>query len=224
MALDENVLNGLLLPRSSQLALFLAPGTFQTLQVAVGVKQVLSGLFSVEPTVLPSDVPVEVPRIIMQERGVGQLTVGYTRADLILEWRADQSWGNRVTALSEELTRYFVEQARLKVQRLGFVVTFAVSEDMNLEAIRSRYVAAGKMLDAEEIGIAWLCRTKVQGILVNRWVRFSISSLPGGDRSVVIDTNTLLEDQLDLDATTVKKIVETCLDQLRSDAGAILEW
>lgn len=224
MALGENVLSGSLLPRLSQLALFFAPGTFQTLQVAAGVKQVLSGLFSVEPTVLPSDAPVEVPRILMQERGVGQLTVGYARADLILEWRADQSWRDRVTALSEELARYFVEQARLKVQRLGFVVTFGVAEDINLEAIRSRYVAVGKMLDAQEIGIAWLRRTKVQGILVNRWVRFSISSLPGGDRSVVIDTNTLPEDQLDLDATTVKKIVETCLDQLRSDAGAILEW
>lgn len=125
--LGENVLNGLLLPRLSQLALFFAPGTFQTLQVAAGVKQVLSGLFSIEPTVLPSDAPVEVPRIIMQERGVGQLTLGYTRADLILEWRRDQNWRNRVTALSEELARYFVDQAELKVQRLGFVVTFAYS-------------------------------------------------------------------------------------------------
>ncbi len=221
------LLEELFVPKSSQLVLLFAPGsTFKPVKLANLISEDLSSIFSSEPTAvsLPPETPLEVPRVILQQNGVGQLSIGYLRADLALEWKGTSEWQDTVITTSKVLAQCLIEKSDLKVQRMGFVLTNSLSDAITIEDLRSRYIRSQKMEDALELRIAWLRRIKTKDLDINRWVQFLFASYPSGIRNVVIDLNTRPEDELDLRPDAIEEMVKIWLEQVWGDIHGILEW
>lgn len=222
-------LEELFMPKTSQLALFFVPGnTFKLIPLANAISEDLSSIFSVEPTVVSfppeAPIPIEMPRIILQQNNVGQLSIAYSRADLTLEWKGSSEWQDTVVSTSKALARCLVQRSNLKVQRMGLIITNYLSDKITLENLHSRYIRSPKMSDAVELRFAWLKRIKTNNQDVNRWVQFYLSSFPGGPRNVVIDLNTPPEEELDLTPEAIEGMVHIWLEQIWSDINGILEW
>lgn len=213
---------------SSQIALFLAAGAdFRILAVANAVGSAFSQLFQAEPSLvpLPADAPGEIPRVLLQQPGVGSLAVGTLRADLTLEWKAgdEHEWQGLVVRRAVELAGVF-ETLGMSITRLGLVLVYDLADGISLEEIRRRYMCRGKAEGALALDLAWLRRISSEGTNVNRWVRLSYGLPEGENRRLIIDTNTVQGEGSLLTPADVGRLLQSWIAGIGGDLSHVVDW
>lgn len=209
-----------------QIALFFAPGTnFKSIELAGGIADKLGDIFINEPNIisLPPNAPVEVPRIIFQQDNIGQLIISSLRADLIINYVGDE-WVNRVISIADKLALYLNNMAKIRIQRIGLVLTMGIDEKLTVKDIQEKYIKQNKIVDCSELSIAWHKKTNIQGLNINRWVRINIADYIGGQRNLILDFNTFAEDIIDVQRFPVDYVIGEFIKDYMGDFNGIIEW
>lgn len=210
-------------PFNSQVALYFASDTlFKPIQLANEISIDFEEIFEAEPFVLPMDSPREIPKIILKQDEVGQLTISYERADLVLNWKNDCGSEN-VIEFSKKLVRCLVDKYSLSIIRIGLVTSFRWNEIITIKELKEKYIQSGKLQDIQEMNLAWFKRVSINDKVVNRWVRFILSS-NSNNKIVTIDTNTLPEENNYFNEARVEEIISNWVKNVWSDINDILEW
>jgi len=223
---DALLSDGTLSQVSAQTALFFSPNSmFRPLVLANAIAKWMSSLFTNDPTLLqlPPDAPPEIPRVLLQQDGVGQLSISYQRADLVLNCADSDDWSHRIAETAESLARA-IEASNLTAERLGLVLTFRLGEMGRVDELRSRYIRPGKLEGAYQTELAWLRKTQDDSIAANRWVRIASASESEAQGQIVIDLNTPSEISLQLSADLVRDTINGWLEQVTGGMSDVLEW
>lgn len=219
--LDSNMFK----PFSFQIALFFGPDfNLQPLAIATLIKDKLGSMFSVEPSTIPyppnAPIPLEAPKVILQGDSNGQIIVSSLRADLILNLKSEVSLEQKLSDFVCDFADCF-ENA--KIVRLGCIIQFDMEKDA-IEVIRENYIKEGKLVDAKELYVGWLKKMKIVNLDSNRIVNFASNSMNGSICGrLMVDSNTVPENMLDLKGNDIKEYVAACILQAKGDFNVFVE-
>lgn len=192
--------------RSFQAALFGHIDIRDPLEVGHQLRSKTGNLFDGEPLVLPlpSDAPLEIPRIILKSKDdVHSCNVSAERLDLF--YRAKQPTRKWIDLREEYFSRLslisqtLVETLGVHVERLGSIAQFDVPVGQGASSIiRKAYLKDGILPGQHEIQLGVLDRQSWETIEINRWIR-----LRGHEEEstlhIIVDINTIPEKKYDFD-------------------------
>jgi len=155
---------------SIQLGLFFSPDTFfKSISMANDISNEFSEFFTNEPNVinLPPNAPIEIPRIIFEQPDFGQLNIGLLRADLIIKNSDEESWESYTLELGKRLSQFFVEKYRIRIQRIGLVLTCKFANNIPFEDVIKKYTSSERLTESEELELSWRRRLTLETLEVN---------------------------------------------------------
>lgn len=209
-------------PVTCQAALFFSPDFhFKPLATAGIIATKLSSLFSVEPSTVPYPpnipLPLEVPRIVLQNDPAGQVTVSQARADMVINFHHAADIESKLSDYIGAFSECF-ESAQ--IVRLGVIFVFDFNNEDSLSIIKEEYIKSDKLNDSPELYVGWLKKFQLLDIPVNRLVNFNCNKTKS---TLIVDTNTVPENSFDLKPDLIRHFSEECLKQYRGDMRAFIE-
>ena len=82
----------------------------------------------------------------------------------------------------------------------------------------------GKLVDAKELYVGWLKKMKIVNLDSNRIVNFASNSMNGSICGrLMVDSNTVPENMLDLKGNDIKEYVAACILQAKGDFNVFVE-
>lgn len=214
-------------PIQGHIALFFSPDfQLKALDMANKIQKNMEMLFGVEPSTVPfppgAPIPLEVPRVVLQGDAAGQITVSQLRADMTVNFSSAVSLDVQLSDYIYSFASCFEEA---KIVRIGFVLQFDILEENVMAAIRNRYICNEKLEDAKELFIGWVKKIDILDIHSNRLVNFScnVLPLPSGVGRLVVDTNTVPEQIMDLTPDDIKNFVNECIKHYKGDLSGFIE-
>jgi len=224
-----NLLFNQVFPISLHIALFFSSNTiYKAADLAEEVSKELSDVISNKPDVidLPPEAPIELPDIFFKNDEIGQLLISRARANctLLLKSNVDFDYIRKISVYIERLANCLVDKGNIRIVRIGIVLTCSTDQSITMELVKSKFISNEKLSETCDLELAWLRRVKLGNLNLNRWVRLDFSALSEIDNRIVIDINTLADEELDINEYPIKQTFDMLFDQIRSEFDDIIEW
>lgn len=180
----------------------------------------LENIFPNEPTILslPIEAPQEIPRVIFNN-DKSSLAISQSRADLLMSQNEHSFYEKSVEAISKLIEVF--DEFKTKIVRFGIIIKFNIPGcDVNI--LSSYYIKNNYIKESSEINIGWHKIIVRNSINLNQWVKFNVSNIPEGNKNLLIDINTIVNDDLNLDKNELDKAIKDIIDYIGSNYNDII--
>ena len=205
---------------SIQIALFFPLDTvFKSIKVAGEISNKFGHIFQEEPNIisLPVNAPIEIPKVIFNQQNIANLSVGYSRADLII---TDKGIHDDIDNISNIYQEMFVDTLKIRVIRVGFIKKY-VLDDVNINDFIESHLKSQKIQKVEELHMSWLNKIEVDKIEINKWTRLHFSE-QNRNGYLLFDLNTDLSQIIDLKANPLNKLIKEFLNETSGDVEDVI--
>jgi len=219
--------------KSAQVTFFTRVDLTEKLSVATKLRTALT-LFDGEPLVLPAfpDAPPEIPQIVLRNKATTfQCVVTPVRIDLAYVRQPEdqpvpsspQNSLQTVLDPAPILLSAIHNELSSRVTRLGLVTQFEVqlSEDAN-DFVRGHFLCTGAPPGDRALELSFLDRIQFASLTLNRWIRVKTNPNQPTSLALVVDLNTLAEEELDLAEEQADQILHLAVDFLHDELPVIV--